>query len=351
MLLAPLMVVILIALLGFALLMVVHESGHLLAARAFGMRVTRFSIGFGPTIVKHQPRGSDTVYQVALIPFLAYVQIAGMNPLEEADPKDRGSYANASLVGRIITIFAGSFANYLFASVLFFAAFVAGLETEPTKLLKVLPNTPAEQAQLLTGDEVLSVQGKPVADFEALRTAIAASPPEQPLAFTVLREGKELTLQVTPRRRAADGKAEVGVGMLAKRRPLPAAEAAQRAIVQPAVVVKVILESLGRMLSGREKPQLSGPPAIFMAVSGAAEDGAASFFYFLGILSANLAVVNLLPFPALDGGRLCFLIYEAVTRRRPNATIEAYVHAIGFLMLISLIAVVSFFDVQQLIKD
>src|ERR1700683_919034 len=99
---------ILIAILGLAVLMVVHEGGHFLAARRFGMRVVRFSIGFGPTLWKHKPKASPTVYQVALIPFLAYVQIAGMNPYEESDPKDPGSYANAGLWARIVTIAAGA---------------------------------------------------------------------------------------------------------------------------------------------------------------------------------------------------------------------------------------------------
>jgi len=120
---------ILIGILGLALLMVIHEGGHLLAARAFGMRVIRFSIGFGPALWRHQPKGSDTVYQVALIPFLAYVQIAGMNALEDIDPDDKGSYANASLIGRISAIFAGPLANYLFASVLFMGAFLIGGDT------------------------------------------------------------------------------------------------------------------------------------------------------------------------------------------------------------------------------
>src|SRR4030095_8681805 len=138
---------ILIGILGLALLMVVHEAGHLLAARSFGMRVNTFSIGFGPTCARAEPQDGyfwfttlggrirlrlgkhnpdkhgPTIYQVAMIPFLAYVQIAGMNPFEEHDPDDKGSYANASLFGRITTIFGGPLANYLFASVLFFASF------------------------------------------------------------------------------------------------------------------------------------------------------------------------------------------------------------------------------------
>src|SRR5262245_21489587 len=139
-----------IAILALVLLMVVHEGGHFLVARAYGMRVIKFSIGFGPTFFKIVPedgfywfttaagrvrlrlwrhipeKHGPTVYQVAMIPFLAYVQVAGMNPLEDVDPEDKGSYANASLLGRICTIFGGPLANYLFASVLFFFSFFFG---------------------------------------------------------------------------------------------------------------------------------------------------------------------------------------------------------------------------------
>src|ERR1700722_15269096 len=108
----------LVAILGLAVLMIVHETGHYLAARRFGMRVIRFSIGFGPTLWKYKPKDSATVYQVALIPFLAYVQIAGMNPYEENDPKDPGSYANASLWGRIVGTAAGPLSKDSLASVL-----------------------------------------------------------------------------------------------------------------------------------------------------------------------------------------------------------------------------------------
>ena len=116
---------VVIAILGLAVLMVVHEGGHYLVARRFGMRVTKFSIGFGPTLWKKRPKGSPTTFQIAIIPFLAYVQIAGMNPFEDVDPNDKGSYANGSLIARISAIVAGPLANYLFASVFFFAALIA----------------------------------------------------------------------------------------------------------------------------------------------------------------------------------------------------------------------------------
>ncbi len=110
----------LVAVLGGGLLLLVHEAGQYFAARWFGMRVERVSIGFGPTLWKRQAKGSPTTYQLGVLPFLAYVQIAGMNPYDDCDPKDRGSYANARLWARMVTIAAGAIANYVFASVLVF---------------------------------------------------------------------------------------------------------------------------------------------------------------------------------------------------------------------------------------
>ena len=165
--------VVLVAILGLALLMIVHEAGHLLAARAFGMRVVRFSIGFGPALWKYQSRGSETVYQVALIPFLAYVQIAGMNPFEDVDPDDKASYANASLIGRVSAIFAGPLANYLFASVLFFGALVIGGNRVPTTSVIVIDG-PAKAAQMQKGDTIQNIDGVPVTDWEQMRKLILA---------------------------------------------------------------------------------------------------------------------------------------------------------------------------------
>src|SRR5262245_36827955 len=113
----------LIAILGISFLVVVHETGHYVAARAFGIRVLRYSIGFGPVVFKYQPRGSPTIFQICAIPFLAYVQIDGMNPAEEIDPRDPSLFPNKSVLARIITIFAGPFANYIAASLICFGVF------------------------------------------------------------------------------------------------------------------------------------------------------------------------------------------------------------------------------------
>jgi regulator of sigma E protease len=333
---------ILIGILGLALLMVVHEGGHLIAARAFGMRVIKFSIGFGPALWRHQPKGSDTIYQVALIPFLAYVQIAGMNPLEEIDPDDKGSYANASLIGRISAIFAGPLANYLFASVLFFGAFMIGGET--TKV-QVMEKSAAAAGAMRDGDRIVSIDGKQITRWEQIPEIILPSPNKK-LSVVIERDGQMQTLIVTPEPKGKDGGGQIGVRPTSMVPPMSPKEAAVESLLYPAKVVQALVVGLARIVTGKDKPEVTGPVGIVRETSKAAERGPADYLYLLALLSAYLGGFNLLPFPALDGGRLMFLGYEAVTRRRPNARVEAHVHAVGLLMLLALIAVVSVFDIR-----
>ena len=323
--------VVLVAILGLALLMIVHEAGHLLAARAFGMRVVRFSIGFGPALWKYQARGSETVYQVALIPFLAYVQIAGMNPFEDVDPDDKSSYANASLVGRVSAIFAGPLANYLFASVLFFAALVIGGNRVPTTSV-IVADGPAKAAHMEKGDTILNIDGVPVTDWDQMRKLILARA-NKPLDVEVLRGKEHLTLKVTPQLKEGGGR--IGVSPIEKQVPIGMREALTASVQMPFRVVQDLVIGLSRIITGKERPDFKGPVGIVRETSKAAERSTPEFLWFLGGF-------NLLPFPALDGGRLAFLAYEAVTRRKPNARVEANIHAFGLMLLIALITVVTF---------
>jgi regulator of sigma E protease len=335
---------IIAGILGLALLMVVHEMGHLLAARAFGMRVIRLSIGFGPSLISHKSKKTDTIYQVALIPFLAYVQVAGMNPFEEIDPEDKGSYANGSLVARISVIVAGPLANYLFASVFFFAAFMIGGRPVPTTTVQVMDG-PAKSAKILDNDTIATIDGQRVADWDDLRRRVMKSA-SKPIDVGVVRNGKPLTIRVQPILK--DGNPMIGVTPVLKEVPVTLREAAVASLVSPAIVVEQLVVGLSRIITGKEKAQLSGPVGIVKETSRAAERSLSDYLRWLGMLSAYLGGFNLLPFPALDGGRLAFLSYEAITRRRPNAQVEAKVHFFGLVMLLALIAVVSVFDVVDI---
>jgi regulator of sigma E protease len=360
----------LIGILGLALLMVVHEGGHFLVARAYGMRVTKFSIGFGPTFFKivpqdgyfwfttaadrvrlrlfrHDPeKHGPTVYQVAMIPFLAYVQIAGMNPLEEIEPDDKGSYANASLLGRIFTIFGGPLANYLFASVLFFFSFLFGGRVVPpvpgavpTDVM-VIGNKPAVAAGIKTGDRIVEIAQISVKEWNEMATVISQHPGKA-IPIVVERKGERLTFMVTPDT-DDKGKGKIGVGQVERRASVTAKEAVVLAIKQPPMVVKTLILGIGQYITGKAEGELAGPAGIVKETAIQAQKGWTDLLFFLGALSAYLGAFNLIPFPALDGGRLMFLSYEAATRRRPNARIEAHIHAIGLVMMLGLVVYVTF---------
>lgn len=339
---------ILAGIFGLGLLVIVHETGHLLAARASGMQVLRFSLGIGPELFSYRSKRSGTIYRVGAVPFLAYVQIAGMNPFEEIDPEDKSSYANASLFARVFAILAGPLANYVFASVLFFIYFAVGGVPTTKPLVDVMDDGPAHAAQMKTGDLVLSVSGNKVDNWLAMRDQIVKNP-GKPLVFEIERGGQRMKLTVTPKADKKEGR--IGVAQLAKNDPVTLKEAGIKSLVMPYIVVKSSIIGLARVITLQDPPDFGGPVRIVSETSKAAREGWLTFVSFLGVLSAYLGGFNALPFPALDGGRLAFLGYEAITRRKPNARIEVVVHALGFAMLLTLIAVVTFSDTKKVISE
>jgi regulator of sigma E protease len=338
---------ILVAILGLVVLMIVHEGGHFLAARRFGMRVTRFSIGFGPTLWKYKPKDSPTVYQVGVIPFLAYVYIAGMNPFEESDPKDKGSYANASLWARIVTIAAGPLTNYFFASVLiFFGLLVGGKEVsdETSMRVSVVSGGPAQVAGVQTNDKIDEVNGAPVKSWDELKGAIKVHAGES-VELTIERGGEVLHKTVVPKGDKDEGR--IQVQPVTRMQPVGAREAAKLSLVEPPFIVYETVRVLGRMVTLQEKPELHALPDIVDEGANRVKMGPGPLLLFLGIISANLAAFNLLPFPALDGGRLLFLGAEAVSRRKPDAKLEAHVHAVGLIVLLTLMVFVTYSNMMS----
>jgi regulator of sigma E protease len=338
---------VLLAVLGLAVLMVVHEGGHYLAARRFGMRVVTFSIGFGPNLYKRQPKGSPTVYKIGIIPFLAYVQIAGMNPYEDNDPKDTGSYMNASLWARIVTIAAGPLTNYFFASVLFFVGFLIGgkpLVDSTSMRVSVDPDGPAAIAHIIDGDKFVAVNDQSVATWDELKKAVSAHP-GQAIDVTLDRDGTTVHTKVTPEAAGAKHEGKILIGPYARIVPVSVGEAATMSLIEPPKFVYEQLRGLARTITGKEKPDFAGPVGITKEMAKAVQSGPGPAFILLAMLSTYLGWFNLLPIPALDGGRLIFLFFEAIARRKPDAKVEAQVHAAGLIMMLTLILFVTYFDI------
>lgn len=342
---------ILLTVLGLSVLVIVHEGGHYLSARAFGMRVLRYSIGFGPTLFKYKPKDSPTTFQVGAIPFLAYVQIAGMNPYEENDPDDPQLYSNKSILARIVTILAGPVANYLTASLLVFGLMASGWWTEyeltePMEVAAVSDGSPADEAGLRPGDIIVEANGKPIENVKDLQEVTAPRAGKK-TEYIVKRDGKRLD-PITMAPEAVEGRGIIGIRAKTEATYVSkgVGEAATAAVVLPFELTMLQLDRLGDLIQKRTIEGLTGPVGMGKIVAKQARKGTPDYLRTLMLISVALGMFNLLPFPALDGGRLMFLGYELVTRRRPNERLEAMIHMVGILVLLTLLVFVTFRDVM-----
>jgi regulator of sigma E protease len=338
---------ILLAVLGISVLVIVHEAGHYLAARAFGMRVLRFSIGFGPTIAKFQPPGSTTVFQIGLVPFLAYVQIAGMNPAEENDPDDPELYSNKGVLARFVTIFSGPFANYLIASALVFSLALLGHHGEnrpyePMVVDTVQPASPAEKAGVRPGDVIVQADSKPVRHVGDL-IDITAPRANKPTVYVVERAGKALApFTIVPM--DEQGRGIIGIIPKVRNDPMPVGRALAYSVLYPFELTLHQLEGFVHMFRQGSTEGVVGPVGMVKIVA-ARSGNFVQMANILILISVALGMFNLMPLPALDGGRLVFLVYEVITRKRANERVENMVHTVGLVLLLCLIALVTLRDV------
>ena len=334
---------ILVAIIGLGLLIVLHEGGHFLVARLCGMRVERFSIGFGPTLIGFK-RG-ETLFQIAPIPLGGFVQITGLNPNEEFDHNDPMVYPNRPRWMRLATILAGPAANYLTAFVLMLIVLLAyGMPSKTQKIVEPVAGRPAATAGLLAGDVLVSANGQ-VVDADHPISEIIQAGAGAPVRINVLRNGQAQEFVVPPDSKAGVYQVGIQIGSIDQRTRVSLGTAFKEAIVYPYVTSVGILASLYDVVRGKVSADLSGPIGITKQIAKAADRGLVYFLGMLILLSVYLGLFNLLPLPALDGGRALFLGIEAVLRRKVNPRIEAAVHTAGFVLLLGVLVVVSFKDI------
>jgi regulator of sigma E protease len=334
---------IVIAILGLALLIVLHEGGHFLVARLCGMRVERFSVGFGPPLISFKRGG--TIFQIAPIPLGGFVQITGLNPSEEFDKADPMVYPNRPRWMRMLTVLAGPAANYLTAIVLmFFMLLGYGMSPKTQKIDEPVPNRPAATAGLKAGDVLVEANGQAVNADHLISDVIKAGN-GAPVSIKVLRDGKEMVFVVTPDKPAGVWQIGIHIGPHGDRTPVSFGTAAKEALIYPFFASVEILDGLYNMIRGKVQADLSGPIGITKQIAKAASRGMVNFVAMLMMLSVYLGLFNLLPLPALDGGRAVFLGLESITRRRVDPRIEAAVHTAGFVLLLGVLLVVSFKDI------
>lgn len=342
-----------IAVLGISLLVIIHESGHYFAARAFGMRVLRYSIGLGTPLWRYKPKNSPTTFQVCAFPLLAYVQIDGMNPSEPIDPNDPGLYANKGVFARIVTIFAGPFANYLAASIMIFGLGLIGgypdhEEVAPNEITDVRAGSPAAEAGLEVGDRIVEAHGMPTPGFKQL-VGINTARGTAPTVYLIERNGERFERTVTPTLDRESGRLILGVTLRYRTvyTTVSAKEAAEMAIVKPWEMTLATFVAIGSMIDRMNADNVQSVVGMGAALAQSIETAGQEYVALLIALSVALGLFNLLPIPGLDGGRLTFLAYEVITRRRANEKVEAAIHAVGILLLLGVLVLVMAKDVMK----
>jgi len=335
-----------IAAIGLGLLVVLHEGGHFLAARLCGMRVERFSIGFGPMLFGFKRGG--TIFQIAPIPLGGFVQITGLNPHEEFDHNDPYVYPNRPRWMRLFVVVAGPLANFITATIVML--FVYGIHGAPTftseRVSEVTANSAAAEVGIVAGDVITHVNGEAISEERTVRSQVKRTA-GAPLQVKLLRKGQPMDISVTPKRQP-DGDLLIGVRFEhdVVVQSLPFGGAAKMALRYPYEKSKVILFMLRETITGKEPLRLSGPIGIAKDIARAARDGVWEYLGFIAMLSVYLGLFNLLPLPALDGGRAVFLLAEAAVRRKINPRFEAAVHMVGIVMLIGVLLIVSMNDIR-----
>jgi len=355
-----------LAILALGFLIVVHEAGHYLVARWCGMRVERFSIGFGPGVLKRRSRKTGTIFQLAPIPFGGFVEIRGMNIAEEVDPNDLHAYPNRPTWQRFVTIFAGPATNYLSAIlVAMFLFTLHGLDSKEHYIhVDVVLEGYDAFGKLEEDDRILEIDGVPIlAGVAPGLNKRVADKNGAPLKLKIRRGWEELEVTITPQPHHDEqtgepildktGKKTFLLGIKPTARPdlieVGASEAAWAALKYPVEQTEIIARGLYGIIVGTEKASPVGPVGIVDVFRKTFTYSLVDGIKLLMMLSVYLGLFNLFPLPALDGGRLVFLGYEMVTRRRANPKIEATVHMSGIMILGIVMILVTLNDCKKLI--
>ena len=341
-------------------LIIVHELGHFLVARKFGIRVDEFGLGFPPR-AKKLFTWKGTPFTLNWLPFGGFVKIFGENPEQSTSNAPSDSFQSKNRGIQASVLLAGVLGNFIFTWSLISIGFIVGLPTPAglsipienprTVITTVLPDSPAALAGLKSGDAILSLDGHVVSPEEAV---ILIGESSEPITFEIERGGAISSRVVEPKEGIIADKPAVGITMdvigIAKLTPHKAIwQGLETASELTLLTGQGILSFLSESFRGKaDLSGITGPVGIVGLVGEARELGFTYLLTFTALISINLTIINLLPFPALDGGRLLFVGIEALTRRPVSARIFNTVNVIGFALLLLLMLVVTVQDIRNI---
>lgn len=332
------------------LLVFVHELGHFVTARLNGIRVDEFGLGFPPRLFGIKRGG--VLYSINALPIGGFVRIYGENGENVDEP---GAFGAKKPWQRALVLCAGSGMNILLAFLIFAALAMVGIPSpQGAQITDVAADSPASTAGLRPADKIRTIDGTPIASPDDVARAVSPVVGRE-VSIVVDRNGQQQTLRVTPRANPPAGQGAIGIQISEERvveeryGPVEALGIGAKRTVE---TIGLMITGLGDLITGRASTgDLAGPVGIAQLTSEIADQG--RFKLLLGwtaLLSLNLFLVNMLPLPALDGGRLVFVLLEAIRRKKVAPQREAFVHAVGMMLLLTFLVVISFFDVQRIVQ-
>jgi len=343
------------ALLVLSFLIFFHELGHFLAARALGVHVEVFSIGFGKKLLKYNWKGTE--YCFSAIPLGGYVQMKGQ---DDSDPTkistDKDSYNSQSPLGRIGILFAGPFANFLLAFLLYIVIAIIGVPALAPQIGNVSPNSAGQKAGLLQGDIILAINDIEVKSWNDIKPLVTQS--QGAISLHVKRENSTQLLSLTPK----ISQSETLFGEPIKERLIGISPSGETVTLyfqggelityawdQTVRAATLILQSLQKMIEGVISPkEMGGVISIVQVTSDAAAAGIVTLFMLTALISVNLGVINLFPIPALDGGHIMFNLYEMFRGKPPSESVYAKMTYAGWGILLTLMAFTIVNDILRL---
>ncbi len=336
----------------FGLMVLLHELGHFVMARRAGIKILEFGVGYPPRIATLAERGG-VKYTLNAIPLGGFVRLLG-----EEDPSEPGSFASKSASARVATLLAGPFMNLVLAAVLFMLTSILGDQIPVAKVAvqSVAPNSPAQQAGVRAGDIILSLEGQEAYNLTVVSTQTSAYLGRE-LVVSLQRGQERLTLRMTPRASPPAGEGPLGV-VIAMSGDItwrtirhPVWEAVPLGLRQTWTTLVLIVSGFASMFrQGISSGEVLGPVGIFQMSGTVARTGLVNLMRFTAILSLNLIIINLLPLPAIDGGRIALVLLEKLRGgRRIAPRQEGLLHLLGFALILILMLVVSYFDVVRIL--
>ena len=334
-----------------------HEFGHFLIARLFGVGVEKFSLGFGPRLIGKKVGITD--YRVSAIPLGGYVKMVGEEPDAELDPAEIPfSFTHKHVLKRMLIVAAGPLFNLMLAVVIFFVLFlISGSFVLQPSIGKLEEGSPAFNAGLQEGDRVVAINALPVQTWEEMARLISESGGKT-IVLTVRREERTFEVTVSPRLKTTRNlfgeeieRYLIGISaageVVAKK--LTLIEALTASISQTYRIAELTVLSVVKLFQGTVSTKTLGGPIMIAEMAGQqAKEGAASLIFFIALLSINLAILNFLPIPVLDGGHLLFFFIEALTGKPVNLRMREIAQQIGIFVLILLMIFVFYNDITRL---